>query len=203
MRRCWFPWWIGAACAVVLFIEPGGAAGQSALRAPEPDGNDARHGAAAVSWETIAANMQSAQTLLAAGDPGDVTQQRQQEVLAGLDAMIAAAEAASQRQPQSPMGGSPADDSPGDASGASGDAANPNAKESVERHGSETVEDPHAAGPRRTAAEEFWGHLAEGMPQRVRQFAGTKAVPKYQQAVEEYFQRLLESQDAMRSFERD
>jgi hypothetical protein len=83
---------------------------------------------------------------------------------------------------------------PGDTSSTDGRAANPNAVESVERHGKVEVKGPEAAGPARSAAQEIWGRLPEHVRQRVLQSAGNQAVPKYRAAVEEYFQRLLESQ---------
>jgi hypothetical protein len=168
------------------------------VRAPEPDGGVADDAAiaSAASWESVAANMQSAQALLAAGDVGEVTQQRQREIIAGLDAMISAAQSASRQQPsQSPSEQDPKN-AGGDSTAAGDNAANPNAVESVERHGSEKVENPDAAGPRRTAAQEYWGSLPERIRQQVLQTDQPRSIPKYRDAIEEYFQRLLESQDS-------
>jgi hypothetical protein len=166
------------------------------IRAPEPDALGAA-APASVSWETVASNMQSAQTLLAAGDAGSATQRRQREIVEHLDAMIAAASARSadtSGQASNPRSQDNASSTPGDSPSPDGRAANPNAVESVERHGKGEVKAPEAAGPKRTAAEEFWGQLPEHIRQRVLQSAENRAVPKYRTAVEEYFQRLLESQ---------
>lgn len=167
-----------------------------AIRAPEPDVSAT---AQAVSWETIAATMQSAQTLLTAGDAGSTTQRRQREALAYLDALLAAAaaNAAAQASESSESGSGNSAASPGNAMGTDGRTANPNAVESVERHGEVKVETPEAAAPRRTAAEEFWGRLPQHVRERVLQSAQTRGVPKYRAAIEEYFQRLLEN-DAQR-----
>lgn len=173
------------------------SSGERVLRAPEPDGDGSRGTVGAVSWESVAANMQSAQALLASGDVGEATQQRQQAIIDGLDAMIAAAEAASQSQPSaSPTEQDPKDNGGGDSTGRDGNSANPNAQESVERHGSDNVERPDAAGPRRTAVEEYWGRLPERVRQQVLQSAGMRPIPKYRDAVEEYFQRLLDARNA-------
>ncbi|RIK73249.1 MAG: hypothetical protein DCC68_25220 [Planctomycetota bacterium] len=198
--------WIVAAVAAVFVgggMIPRIAAGEDgaigpaeparAIRAPEPGASAA---AQAGSWETIAATMQSAQTLLTAGDAGSATQRRQREALAHLDALIAAAAASAAAQASEPSdsgSGDPAA-SPGNATGTDGRAANPNAVESVERHGEVKVETPEAAAPRRTAAEEFWGRLPQHVRERVLQSAQTRGVPKYRAAIEEYFQRLLESE---------
>jgi hypothetical protein len=141
--------------------------------------------------------MQSAQALLAAGDAGSTTQRRQREVVEHLDALIAAAAANSATAnglPRDPSDESTSPTGPGDSRSTDGRSANPNAVESVERQGNAEVQSPEATGPRRTAAEEFWGRLPEHVRQRVLQSAETRAVPKYRAAVEEYFQRLLENQ---------
>src|SRR5690242_18705618 len=49
------------------------------LRAPEPTTGPSA-APASVSWQTVSANMQSAQTMLAAGDAGSGTQRRQREI---------------------------------------------------------------------------------------------------------------------------
>lgn len=180
-------------------IEPAepSSASQLPIRAPEPDGTGLTAPAASVSWETVASNMQSAQTLLAAGDAGSATQRRQREIVEHLDAMIAAASARSagtSGRANDPRAQDNAPTTPGDSASPDGRAANPNALESVERHGKGEVKAPEATGPKRTAAEEFWGQLPEHIRQRVLQSAENRAVPKYRTAVEEYFQRLLESQ---------
>lgn len=202
------------AFAATLFVgvvaSPSAVSGQDAiapaepprtLRAPEPDATPSAPATPAVSWETIAATMQSAQTLLAAGDAGSTTQRRQREALAHLDALIAAA--AANAAAQSPAAQSPDSRNPagtndpatssGNATGTDGQKANPNAVESIERHGEVKVEAPEATGPRRTAAEEFWGRLPQHVRQRVLQSTQTAAIPKYRAAVEEYFRRLLEN----------
>lgn len=149
------------------------------------------------SWETIAATMQSAQTLLAAGDAGNTTQRRQRDAIDHLDALIAAVEANSAASEGQSNNSTSNDMNPGDANSAAstdGQNANPNALESVERHGASEAQAPEKGGPRRTSAEEFWGSLPKHVEERIRvlQSTDTRAVPKYRAAVESYFQRLLE-----------
>lgn len=182
---------IATTAALAWLTVPMQLSAQSPPRAPEPDAQPSA--AASVSWQSVAENMQSAQALLAAGDAGSATQARQRDVLAGLDAMLAAAEAASQGQRPSPKSSDPSNREGGDATGTDGSAANPNAKESVERHGADNAAAPETVGPRRSAAEEFWGLLPDRVRQQVLQSADAKAVPKYREAVEEYFQRLLDA----------
>jgi hypothetical protein len=160
------------------------------------------------SWETIAATMQSAQTLLAAGDAGNSTQRRQRDVIEHLDALIAAAEANSAKSDgqssDSPGENMPPAD-PNSSASTDGQNANPNALESVERHGKTDVQAPDKAVPRRTSAEEFWGQLPKHVEERIRalQSADTRAVPKYRAAVEAYFQRLLEKERSSEPSMRD
>jgi hypothetical protein len=172
------------------------AASADVIRAPEPDATASSVPAEIVSWETIADQMQSAHALLAAGDAGSTTQRRQREAVDHLDALIAAASASAGQNapPNTPSGQDTSPSATGDTPSTDGRAANPNALESVERHGAAEAQAPDKVGPRRTSAEEFWGRLPEHVRNRVLQSAETKTIPKYRAAVEEYFQRLLESQ---------
>jgi hypothetical protein len=147
----------------------------------------------------LAAEMRATQRLLSERRSDALTQRKQQAIADALAALLKHA-GQSQKSSSNSASAQPktGQSKPGGNTASTGAASdNPNAKESVERHGPAKTARPDPADLG-SAIKDRWGHLPANVYEEVVQAARGRFLTQYELEIEKYFQRLLEQRDGQK-----